>query len=138
MKNSRLMALDFGEVRIGIAFSDPLKTISFPYQTYKRIQEKKDLLYLSDLAREKQVEKVIVGLPLNMDGTEGDRSIKTRKFGSKLQKTSNIEVEYVDERLTSVEAEDLLIASGMRREKRKEVIDKVAAALILESYLNKK
>lgn len=137
MKNSRLMALDFGDVRIGIAFSDPLKTIAFPYQTYKRVQEKKDITFLSNLAKEKEVEKVIVGLPLNMDGTEGYRAKKTRMFGNKFQKFSNIKVEYVDERLTSVEAEDLLIESGMRREKRKDVIDKLAASLILESYLRK-
>lgn len=132
------MALDFGDVRIGIAFSDPLKTISFPYQTYKRVQERKDIIYLSNLAREKSVEKIIVGLPLNMDGTEGNRSNITRSFGDKLEKISGLSIEYVDERLTSIEAEELLINSGVRREKRKAIVDQLAAALILESYLNKK
>lgn len=76
-----------------------------------------------------------MGLPLNMDGSEGARAEKTRAFGAKLEEISGIPVEFVDERLTSVEAEELLISAGVRREKRKEVIDKVAATLILESYL---
>lgn len=132
------MALDYGEVRIGIAFSDLLKTIASPFQTYKRKGEKQDLEFFNQLAKQNEVELIVVGLPRNMDGTEGDRAFKTREFGEKLKQQTNLEIVYVDERLTSVEAEDMLIQSGMRREKRKEVIDKVAAALILESYLNKK
>ena len=72
-----------------------------------------------------------------MDGSVGERALKTKEFGEELSKTTSLEVEYVDERLTSVEAEEILISSGVRREKRKEVIDKIAAALILESYLNR-
>lgn len=132
------MAIDYGEVRIGIAFSDLLKTIASPFETYKRTQEQKDLEYLSKLAKEKEVGLIVFGLPLNMDGSEGERAKKTREFGTKLFQISNIKTDYIDERLTSVEAEDLLIDAGVRREKRKGIIDKLAAALILESYLNKK
>lgn len=138
MKRGRIMALDYGEVRIGIAFSDLLLTIASPYETYKRKGEEIDLEFFKNLAKEKEVSKIVIGLPMNMDGTEGERAFKTREFGKKLKAMCELEVEYVDERLTSVEAEEMLIQSGMRREKRKQVIDKVAAALILESYLNRR
>lgn len=131
------MALDYGDVRIGIAFSDMLQTIASPFETYKRKNLFQDLEYLSNLAKEKETVKIIIGLPFNMDGTMGDRAVKTQQFGKELQEKTGLEIEYVDERLTSVEAEEILISSKVRREKRKEVIDKIAAALILESYLNR-
>lgn len=138
MKNTRIMALDYGDVRIGIAFSDLMRSIASPYETYKRSQEGKDLMYLAKLANDNDAGLIVIGLPLNMDGSEGDRAKKTRRFGDKLSKSSNIKVEYMDERLTSVEAEEILIDAGMRRDKRKNIIDKLAASLILKSYLNKK
>lgn len=131
------MALDYGEVRIGIAMSDLLQTIASPFQTYKRKGEEQDINFFKNLIKENEVVKIIIGMPLNMDGSEGDRAFKTKEFGQKLKDACGLEIEYVDERLTSVEAEEMLIQSGMRREKRKEVIDKIAAALILESYLNR-
>ena len=131
------MALDYGDVRIGIAFSDLLQTIAYPFQTYRRKTLAEDLNYFLNLVKEKEVSKIILGLPVNMDGSVGERALKTKEFGEELSKTTGLEVEYVDERLTSVEAEEILISSGVRREKRKEVIDKIAAALILESYLNR-
>ncbi len=137
MKYERIMAIDYGEVRIGIAFSDLLQTISSPFQTYKRVGEEKDLNYLSNLAHDNEVGLIVFGLPLNMDGSEGERAIKTREFGEKLQNVAGIKIEYIDERLTSVEAEDMLLEAGLRRDKRKDIIDKLAAALILESYLNR-
>lgn len=131
------MALDYGDVRIGIAFSDLLQTIASPFQTYRRKTLAEDLNYFLNLVKEKEVSKIILGLPVNMDGSVGERALKTKEFGEELSKATGLEVEYVDERLTSVEAEEILISSGVRREKRKEVIDKIAAALILESYLNR-
>ena len=131
------MALDYGDVRIGIAFSDLLQTIASPFQTYRRKTLTEDLNYFLNLVKEKEVSKIILGLPVNMDGSVGERALKTKEFGEELFKATGLEVEYVDERLTSVEAEEILISSGVRREKRKEVIDKIAAALILESYLNR-
>lgn len=138
MKYERIMAIDFGDVRIGIAFSDLLKTIASPYETYKRINLEKDVQYINSLVNEKEVSLIVLGLPLNMDGSEGERAKKTREFGEVLTKSCGIKIEYIDERLTSLEAEDLMINAGLRRDKRKEIIDKLAAALILESYLNKK
>jgi len=130
------MGIDFGDKRIGIAFSDFLCTIASPYEVYKTKSEDDDLKYLSTLAKKQDVDEIIMGLPLNMDGTEGDRVKITKDFGEKLEKVSGLKVIYIDERLTSSEAEDILISAGMRREKRKEMIDKISAQLILESYLN--
>ena len=137
MHLKRFMALDYGDVRIGVAISDLTKTIASGLETYKCRNLELDLQHFLELAKEQDVEKFILGLPLNMDGSEGIRAEKTRAFGDKLSALTNLPVEYVDERLTSVEAEEILINAGVRREKRKEVIDKVAATLILESYLKK-
>lgn len=132
------MAIDFGGVRIGIAFSDPSRTIASPYKTYKRINLEKDVETLINLSKEKEVSLIVLGLPFNMDGSEGEMARKTRDFGDILGNASNIKIEYIDERLTSLEAEEMMIDAGLRREERKKIIDKLAASLILESYLNKK
>lgn len=134
----RKMGIDYGEVRIGVAFSDLLGIIATGYETYVRKGLDADLKHLNDLIVSQQVDKIIMGLPLNMDGTEGDRAKATREFGDKLSEFSNTEIEYLDERLTSVTAEEILIEAGMRREKRKEVIDKLSATLILQDYLDRK
>ena len=132
---NRIMGLDYGDVRIGIALSDLSRTIANGLETYNCKNSEQDIAYITNLAKQNDVDLFVMGLPLNMDGSEGARAEKTRAFGAKLEEISGIPVEFVDERLTSVEAEELLISAGVRREKRKEVIDKVAATLILESYL---
>ena len=133
----RKMALDYGEVRIGVAFSDLLCIIANGYETYTRKDLDSDLSYLSNLAHDKEVDEIILGLPINMDGTEGERVQATRTFGDKLSATSGIKVSYLDERLTSVRAEKMLIDADMSRERRKKVIDKVSATIILQDYLDK-
>lgn len=132
----RKMALDYGEVRIGIAFSDLLNIIANGYETYTRRGEQQDIEYLTKLAKEREVDTIILGLPVNMDGTEGERALATREFGTKLQEASGLSIKYFDERLTSASAERLLIEADMRREKRKQVIDKVSATIILQNYLD--
>lgn len=136
----RKMGIDYGEVRIGVAFSDLLGIIASGYETYVRKDLPTDLQHFKDLVVSQQVDKIIMGLPLNMDGTEGDRAIATREFGNQLISAigGNIDIEYLDERLTSVTAEEILIEAGVRREKRKEVIDKLSATLILQDYLDRK
>ena len=133
----RKMALDYGEVRIVIAFSDLLCIIANGYETYTRKTLDADLSYLANLAKEKEVDTIILGLPINMDGTEGERALATREFGAKLQDASGLPVVYLDERLTSVSAERMLISADVRRENRKKVIDKVSATIILQDYLDK-
>lgn len=132
----RKMALDYGEVRIGIAFSDLLNIIANGYETYVRKDLQSDLNYLTNLAKQKEVDTIILGLPMNMDGSEGERAEATRAFGEALGKISGIKIKYLDERLTSASAERLLIEADMRREKRKQVIDKVSATIILQNYLD--
>ncbi len=130
------MALDYGEVRIGIAFSDIMNIIANGYETYTRQNLDKDLEYLSNLCKEKEVDTIVVGLPVNMDGTEGDRAVKTREFAEKLSSVSGLPIKFLDERLTSVSAEKMLIEASVRREKRKQVIDKISATIILQNYLD--
>ena len=133
----RKMALDYGEVRIGVAFSDLLNIIANGYETYTRKDLDSDLKYLTDLAKEREVDKIIIGLPINMDGTEGERALATRAFGEKLNKASGLPIFYLDERLTSVSAERMLIDADVRRENRKKVIDKISATIILQDYLDR-
>lgn len=134
---NRVMALDFGDARIGIAMSDIMKIIANGYETYKRINEEKDLQYIAGLVKPNMVDEIVFGLPINMDGTEGERVLKTRDFAEKLQNlVPNVKISFQDERLTTVTGERMLIEAGVRREKRKGVIDKIAATIILQQYLD--
>ncbi len=134
---NRIMALDFGDARIGIAMSDIMKIIANGYETYKRTSEDKDLAYIASLVKPNLVDEIVFGLPVNMDGTEGDRAIKTREFAIKLgELLQGIKISFQDERLTTVTGERMLIEAGVRREKRKGVIDKIAATIILQQYLD--
>lgn len=134
----RKIALDVGDVRIGVATSDPMGIIAGGYETFTRTKSlNKDLKYLASLIKQKECDTIIIGLPLNMDGSEGDRVRIVRDFAENLKKHTDIEIVYQDERLSTISAEKSLIEGGMRREKRKKVIDKVAATIILQSYLDK-
>jgi putative Holliday junction resolvase len=125
-----------GDVRIGIALSDPMGIIASALEVYNRVEMQKDLEYIAHLTKQHQVDTIVVGLPKNMDGTEGPRAQITRQFGEDLKKLVDCKVSYLDERLSSVSAERLLIEADMRRDKRKTVIDKVAASIILQNYLD--
>lgn len=130
------MGIDYGDKRIGIALTDALCIISSPFEVYKNEGREKALQHLAEIIKEYDVDEVAMGLPINMDGTEGERAILHREFGEELSKFSGVKVFYVDERLTSAEAEEILISSGVRREKRKELIDKISAQIILQTYIN--
>lgn len=132
----RIMGVDYGDVRIGIAMTDLSRTIASGLETYKRKSLKEDIEHLKQLIVEYKVKKVIFGLPLNMDGSKGIRVQATYDFVANLLKTIDISIEYVDERLTSVEAERFLISNDVSRKKRKDIIDKMSAVLILQDYLN--
>ena len=138
MQYKRIMCLDYGDVRIGIAFSDLLQTIASPYDTYTRRELNQDIQFFKELAIKQEVERVIIGLPYNMDGTVGERIEVTKKFGELLSIELGLPIEYVDERLSSVEAEDILAEAKVPAIKRKGLIDKIAASIILQSYLNSK
>ena len=132
----RILAVDYGDVRIGLALSDLTRIIASPYETYTRQNTTKDLQYLADLVKEKQVGVVVFGLPLNMDGSEGDRALKTRTFAQKLSELVDCKIDFCDERLSSVSAENILLTADVSRQKRKQVIDKLAATIILQEYLD--
>ena len=138
MQKHRKMGIDYGDVRIGIAMTDALCIISSPFEVYKNKGEEDALNHIVNLIKEYDVDEVAMGLPLNMDGTEGERAVIHKNFGQKLSELSGVKVEYVDERLTSAEAEEILISSGVRREKRKELIDKISAQIILQTHINNK
>ena len=130
------MGVDYGDKRIGIALTDALCIISSPFEVYRNIGEEDALKHLCQIIKDYDVDEVAMGLPINMDGTEGERAAIHRHFGEKLEQYSNVKVKFIDERLTSAEAEEILISSGVRREKRKELIDKIAAQIILQTYIN--
>ncbi len=134
----RKVALDIGDVRIGVAVSDMLGITANPRETYVRKGKtfEDDIKYFVNYAKTEDADAFVIGLPLNMDGTEGPRVEVTREFGEALREASGLDIIYVDERLTTVSAENLLISADVRREKRKTVIDKVAATIILQSYLD--
>ncbi|MBP3291797.1 MAG: Holliday junction resolvase RuvX [Clostridia bacterium] len=134
----RKVALDVGDVRIGVAVSDMLGITANPRETYVRKGKtfEDDINYFVKYAKEEDADAFVIGLPMNMDGTEGPRAEVTREFGEALKEASGLQIIYVDERLTTVSAERMLIGADVRREKRKQVIDKVAATIILQSYLD--
>ena len=134
----RKIALDVGDVRIGVAVSDLLGITANPRETYvrKKGDTNADIAYFCEYAKREEADAFVLGLLKNMDGTEGDRAVVTRQFGDMLQEASGLPVLYQDERLTTVSAERMLIDADVRREKRKKVIDKVAATIILQSYLD--
>lgn len=136
--SKRIMGLDYGDVRIGLALSDSTHLIATGLETYTRKTNKLDIAHLKRIIDENDVDFVVFGLPLNMDGSEGIRVVKTKSFAAKLVAETGVMVDYYDERLSSVDAEEILVNAGVRRDKRKEVIDKLAATLILQGYLDKK
>lgn len=135
---SRILGIDLGEKRIGLALSDELKFLASPLMVYERVDQQADLTFFQKLVKEKSVSEIVLGLPANMDGSLGPKARQAREFKTQLETHTKIPVHLFDERLTTVEAERVLIDAGMRREKRKEMKDKLAAVLILQGYLNSK
>ena len=138
MQSSRIMGVDFGQVRIGIALTDPLCIIASPYETYKRVSFEKDIEYLSKLVKEKNVGTIVFGMPYQMDGQEGKTAEMVRQFANELEKQTTVKIVFEDERLSSVEAEEILLSANVRREDRKMLIDKIAAQIILQQYLERR
>ena len=133
----RLMGIDFGDARVGIALSDPLCIMSQGYKTIKN--DGTDSLYseISDIIKEKEVTKIVVGLPKNMDNSEGFRTDATKEFVEKLKMVTEVPIEFCDERLTTVSAHGFLSEMNVRGKKRKGAVDTLSAALILETYMKK-
>ena len=133
--NKRILALDIGDVRIGIAVSDPTRTIATPVEVLRRVGWGPDTRHIKALCDRYETDEVLSGLPLNMDGSEGFQARKVRDFCAQLEK-AGLTVLFQDERLTTVVAEDALLEDNMSREDRKSTVDKVAAAVILQQWLD--
>ena len=137
----RLLGLDYGSKTVGAAATDALGLTVQPVETIVRKEEKKlrrTLARIETLCREMEIGSVVVVLPLNMDDTEGDRAGLAREFGEAVARRTGLPVYYEDERLTTLEADEILEETGFARKDRKEVIDQLAAVLILESFISRK
>ena len=135
----RIIAFDIGDKRIGVAASDPFNTFALPGTTYFRTKSAEaDAENLAKLVREKDAGLIVCGMPVNFDGSDSIQTEKTRRFVEILRTKTDVPIVFEDERFTTMEAERVLIAGGVRRENRKQSIDSIAASYILEGYLNKK
>lgn len=133
----RIMSLDVGSRTIGIACSDALLMTAQGIETIRRTSLEKDFNRLQELIAEYEVHELVVGMPKNMNGTKGERAEKTEEFVEKMKEVIDLPVSYWDERLSTVMAERQLIAADVSRKKRKFVIDKMAAVVILQGYLDR-
>lgn len=135
----RIMGLDFGDKTVGVAISDELLITAQPVTAVERERSnklRKTYQKLEELIKEYEVEKIVIGKPLNMNGTEGTRVELTREFSAELSRRTGLEIIEVDERLTTVEADRILEETGVASSGRKQHIDKMAAAIILQTYLD--
>jgi putative Holliday junction resolvase len=132
----RILGLDYGSHRIGTAVSDPLGITAQPLVAIQRQGESRDIEAVGDLVREYSVRTVLIGLPLHLSGEEGTQAKQARRFGERIAERLGIPVETWDERMTTAQAERHLIASGVRRKKRKEIRDSLSAVILLQSALD--
>lgn len=132
----RLLAIDFGSIRVGLAVSDPDRKFSFPLTTLERRNPEQDAAFFRATVVEEQIGQLVVGLPLHLDGREGQKAIEARAFGAWLAQVTGLPVVFWDERFTTVEAESALWAAGLTHQKRKDRRDRVAAQILLQSYLD--
>ena len=132
----RVLAIDHGTKRMGIALSDPTGTIALPLEYIPAEPFNKFLERLKTLLREKEVEMILIGMPRNMDGSYGPAAAKVQEFVAVLKETIAIPVQTWDERLTSTQANRFLVQADVRRKDRKEKVDKAAAAILLQSFLD--
>ena len=133
--NKRIVALDVGDRRIGIAVSDPLGITAQPIETYTRMGYGPDVKHIAAICAQYETDQILCGLPRNMDGTQGFQVEKVREFAAKLEEQGFV-IAYYDERMTTMLAESALLEANMHRSDRKKKVDMVAAVMILQSYLD--
>lgn len=136
MLTGRIMGLDIGDKTIGVAVSDLMGMTAQGIKTIKRTSKKNDIEEIKQIIKEKQVNLIVSGIPKNMNGTVGPQGEKVQKFCELIKEETGLEIEFWDERLTTVAAEKTLITADVSRKKRKNVIDMMAAVLILQGYLD--
>ena len=139
--NKRYLGLDFGSKTVGVAISDPLLMSASGLEIIRRDRERKNRKTLSridEIIKEYDVDEIVLGLPMNMDDTEGERCRKTREFGENLERRTGLKVNYFDERLSSFEAHEILDECGIKSVNHKEFVDEVAAMVILQGFLEER
>lgn len=132
----RLLGVDYGQVRIGLAISDPERKFAFPLETYERRSAEADGDHFRYVISAEAVAGLVVGLPVHLDGAEGQKAAEARAFGAWLVQATGLAVVFWDERFTTVEAESALWQAGLTHKKRKARRDKVAAQMLLQAYLD--
>ena len=137
MKKARILCLDVGEKRIGIAISDPGGQVAFPRKVLKRTSWEKDLRTILDVIEENQVDKLVIGHPITLSGGKSQQTLLTEEFTNRVKNKIDIETILWDERLSTSEADKSLSRMGTKSRKRKDKIDSIAASLILQNYLDK-
>lgn len=136
-QEGRLAGIDFGTVRHGIALSDPGQILASPFENYTRQNNELDAQWFLDLVNQESVVGFVVGLPIHLSGDESPKSKEAKKFGDWLSQLTNLPVEYQDERYTSVEAEQQMLAANLTKKRRKARMDMLAAQMILRAYLER-
>lgn len=134
---ARILGIDFGEKRLGLALSDETRSLARPLTVYERQELCKDIKFLSDLVTQYQIAEIVLGLPLNMDSSLGPQAHQVLEFKKTLEEQLKLPVHTFDERLTTVEAERILVQADLSRHRRKQKRDSLAAVLILQGYLQK-
>jgi putative Holliday junction resolvase len=133
---ARLLGVDYGQVRVGLAISDAGRIIASPLVTYTRRTPEEDAVWIRNLVEREEVAEFVVGLPVHLDGREGQKAAEARAFGRWLADATGLPVVFWDERFTTVEAEGFLTAAGLTNQRRKARRDRVAAQILLQSYLD--
>jgi putative Holliday junction resolvase len=132
----RLLGVDFGDVRVGLAVSDPDRKIAFPLATYERRGRDRDVEFFRTLCKSEAIAALVVGLPVHVSGAEGQKAAQARAFGDRLGVATSLPVVYWDERFSTVEAEAALWGAGLTHKRRKARRDRVAAQIFLQAYLD--
>jgi putative Holliday junction resolvase len=135
-ERTRLLGVDYGQVRVGIAVCDSERRIASPLATFQRRNPEQDADYLRGVVADEEIVEIVVGLPLHLDGREGQKAREARVFGQWLAETSGLPVVFWDERFSTVEAESALWQAGLTHKRRKDRRDRVAAQILLQSYLD--
>lgn len=134
----KIMSIDYGDARTGIAFCDKREILASPYTVINESYQPKLIKAIVEIIEKEKPEKIVIGLPRNMDGSYGYRCDECKALGDELSKLIDVEIDYQDERLTTVMAHDVLSMNNVKGKKRKETVDAVSAVMILQSYIDKK
>ena len=134
--STRILAIDYGDSKVGLAISDLMKIIAKPFKTIKNISQDSVINNIKEIINDKSIEKIIIGLPITLNNTFSDQTKKVQDFAEKLETKIEIPLIQYDERLSSIEAKKSLIQQGIKTGHNKKEIDKTAAAIFLQSYLN--